>query len=236
MPAVPPLHVNIAIFYHCLFCLGDPPEPQPHGIAVVASQIEALVNSGLVKAADEMYVGINGAEESQLFADAILPEKAVKVYHGLQCKNENRTIMLMQQMMANRPGWLVLYLHAKGFSHPITDKMTYNWRECMMHYLVRNWDVCVSSLRSGYDSCGCHWKTHQVDGKQFLWGGNFWWAKSDFLNTLPPIELNPRIPVMGGIDAYASRYEAEVIWSSGKRLPKVVDYHPTGPFNCGGRR
>ena len=228
--------MNIALFYNAVFLLGDHPEPSPHAIAIVASQMESVQSSGLLDAASEFYVGINGSEESQLYADSIIPRKAVKIYHGLTSKTEIRTMMLLQQIMAGRKGWAVLYFHTKGASHPITDKMTYNWRECMMHYLVRNWDVCVSSLRAGFDSCGCHWKTHQVDGNQHLWAGNFWWAKSDFLNTLPPIENNPRLPVMGGIDAYASRYEAEVLIGSGKRLPKVVDYHPGGPFNCGGGR
>lgn len=204
-------------------------------MAIVNEQMETLKQSGLLDACDEFYVGINGAEESQIYADCILPEKAVKLYHGTQCHNELRTLMWLQQTMRGRKDWRVLYFHTKGFSHDLTDEMSFNWRWCMMNNLVTNWHICMASLASGFDSVGCHWKTEQVDGKQSLWAGNFFWSKSEFLNTLPPIEKHPRIPVMGGIDAFASRYEAEVWIGTGPRLPKIRDYHPSGPFTCGRR-
>jgi hypothetical protein len=225
--------MNLAVFYHTLFVLGNPPAAPPRGIAVVSEQMDTLKRSGLLEAASECYIGINGGEESRMYADCLLPESAVKVYHGLQCQNELRTLMLLQQVMAGRKGWLVLYFHTKGFTHDLTEELIFNWRRCMMTNLVTQWEGCVSDLESGVDSVGCHWKTRQVDGRQSLWGGNFWWAKSDFLHTLPPIEKHPRIPVMGGIDAFASRYEAEVWIGTGKRLPRVLDYHPSGPFTCG---
>lgn len=225
--------MKIAIFFHTLFCLGDPPEPQPVGMSVVHEQMETLKASGLLEHADEFYVGINGAEESQVYADCIIPEKAVKVYHGTQCRNELRTIMLLQEVMAGRKGWLALYFHTKGFNHSPTEALIYNWRWCMMYHLVTNWEICVESLSYGFDSVGCHWKTGQVDGTQNLWAGNFWWSKSEFINTLPSIEKTPRLAMMGGIDALASRYEAEILIGRGPRLPKVLDYHPSGPFTCG---
>lgn len=222
----------IVIFYHCLFCIGDPPEPSPHGIAIVADQMELLKKSGLLAAAKEFYVGINGSEESQVYADGIIPEKAVKFYHGTHCKNEIRTVMLMQQIVAGKEGWNVLYFHPKGFSHPPTEEMSHNWRNCMNHYLIGNWEICIESLKVA-DMAGCHWKKDQVDGTQCLWAGNFYWSKSEFLNTLPRIEKNPRIPLMGGLDSHQSRYEAEIIPGTGPKRPKVIDYHPTGPFTCG---
>jgi hypothetical protein len=225
--------MKIALFYHCVFCLGDPPDISANAFGVVAEQMEVFKKSGLLEVADEFHVGINGAEESQPFADCIIPESALKVYHGIQCRNELRTIMLMQHTMRGRRGWFVFYGHAKGASHPPDDKMSFNWRNCMMHNLVTNWEICVESLSRGFDAAGCHWKTGQVDGTQSLFGGNCYWVKSDFLNTLPPIENNRRLPIMGGIDAYASRYEAEIILGSGRKPPKVVDYHPSGPFTCG---
>jgi len=225
---------QIALFYHCVFFLGDPPELSPHAVGIVSSQMDILRTSGLLDIASEVYVGINGAEESQVFADGIIPEKAVKVYHGTQCKNENRTIMLMQHMMRGRKDWYSLYFHSKGASSQLTNEMSYHWRSCMNHYLVQNWDTCIMALKNGADSCGCHWKTGQVNGKQSLWAGNFFWVKSEFLNTLPPIEDNKRIPLMGGLDAFESRYEAEILIGEGPRLPRVIDFHPTGPWTCGG--
>lgn len=223
---------RIAVFYHCLFCMGDPPELVPHGLNVIHSQMQLIDESGLVDTCDEFHVGINGGKESEIYADSVIPSKAVKIYHGLQCHNELRTIMHMQHTMRDRPGWKVLYFHAKGFRHDPDNKMIHRWRDCMMHHLVTNWLICVNSLNGGFDSAGCHWKTGQVNGHQSLWAGNFWWMKSEFLNTLPPIETCPRLPHMGGIDSADSRYEGEVLIGEGPRLPKVRDYHPGGPFTC----
>lgn len=224
--------MKIAVFYHGLFFLNG--EPSLNCINVVHSQMETFRESGLLDSADEFHIGINGGEESEPFAESILPAKATKVYHGLNCRTEIRTLMHLQNVMRGRAGWKVLYLHAKGASHSPDEKMINNWRQCMMHNLVTNWLICINSLNSGFDSAGCHWKREQVDGTMSLWGGNFFWATSDFLNTLPPIESHPRIAAQGGVDDFRSRYESEVWIGSGRRLPKVRDYHPSGPFNCGG--
>ncbi len=124
----------------------------------------------------------------------------------------------------------MLYAHAKGCSHDPGEKMITNWRNCMVRHLITNWLACVNTLNSGIESCGVHWLEGQVDGTMALWGGNYFWIKSEFLDTLPPIENNARVPLMGGIDSAQSRFEAEVILSSGPRLPKIKDYHRGWPF------
>ncbi|MGP1666556.1 MAG: hypothetical protein ACTS5I_11730 [Rhodanobacter sp.] len=225
----------IAIWFHCLFCLGDPPTMLPHAISVIHDQLEMLESSGLMAAAVEFHVGVNGGAESRVFIESMFPTKRNVIYHGLQCRTELRTLMHLQKTMKGRKGWRVLYFHSKGASAAADDQMRTNWRNCMMRSLVDNWRVCVHTLGKSVDSVGCHWKEGQVDGTQNLWGGNFWWATSDFLNTLPPIEAHPRIPIMGGVDALESRYEAECwLGSSGSRRPRVRDFHPSGPFNCVG--
>lgn len=224
----------VAIFYHALFCMGDPPAMLPHAISVVNEQMEQLRDSGLLAACSEFHACVNGGEESRVFAESIFPSKAQIVYHGNRCRTEIRTLMRLQKTMKNLKGWRVLYFHSKGASAQADDQMRTNWRNCMMRHLVDNWRVCVYTLGKSVDSVGCHWKEGQVDGTQNLWGGNFWWATSDFLNTLPPIESHPRIPIMGGIDALEARFEGEVWLGSSGRRPRIRDFHPSGPFNCVG--
>lgn len=60
---------------------------------------------------------------------------------------------------------------------------------------------------------------------QSIWAGNFWWAKSDFLRTLPSIMNRERIKI-SGLGAAESRFESEVWIGNGPRLPRVRDYHP----------
>lgn len=220
----------IAIFYHCLFTFS-PDSVLPHAISVADEQMKMLESSGLLGACNEFYVGVNGGEESRVYAESIIPSKSHIIYHGLKCRTELRTLMYLQKTMKGRKGWRVLYFHSKGATHPATDQMSTNWRNCMMRSLVSNWRVCLDALNR-VDSVGCHWKEGQVDGTQNLWGGNFWWATSDFLNKLPPIESHPRIPIMGGVDAVEARFEAEVWLGSSGHRPRVRDFHPDGPFNC----
>lgn len=219
---------KIAIFFHGAFYLNG--EFAPHAFNVIQSIMNAMQASGLTDTADEIYCGVNGGEESVPFAETVFPEKAVKVYHSLECKNELRTVMLMQKTMAGRKGWKVLYFHAKGISHSPDEKMITNWRNCMLRHLVTNWLLCVNALNAGAETAGTHWLEGQVDGTMALYGGNWYWVKSEFLDTLPPIENNVRIPLMGGLDSAQSRFEAEVFISTGPRLPKIKDFHRGWPF------
>jgi hypothetical protein len=223
---------KIAVWYHGLFYLDG--EFLPNAFNIAQWQMAVMEASGLTDTADEIYCGVNGGDESVAFAETVFPEKSVKLYHGLQCHTEIRTIMHMQKTMTGRKGWKIFYHHCKGAFHSPGEKMIINWRNCMTNHLVTNWMNCVNALNNGKDSAGCHWLEGQVDGTMCLFGGNFFWVTSDFLNTLPPIENNPRIPIMGGVDAVESRFESEVILGTGPRMPKVRDFHAAWPFNCGG--
>ncbi len=227
---VTPKTSKIAVWWHGLFYRDE--EFLPNAMHITESQMDVMEASGLTGASEEIYCCVNGSYESMPYAETVFPYEAVKVYHGLQCKTELRTLMHMQETMKGREGWKVLYWHCKGAFHKPDDRMCNNWRNCMTHHLVAKWPVCVDALNGGYDCCGTHWLTEQVDGKQALFGGNFWWSTSEFLNTLPPIENHPRIALQGGVDDVRSRYESEVWIGTGPRLPKVRDFHPGWPFKC----
>lgn len=216
----------IAIFYHCLFALDTPGNLLPSAFQIVDDQMRSLMATGLLDAASHMEAGINGGAESAESADLVLPEKARRVYHGLASHAENPTLVLLEQWLPGHAGWYVLYFHAKGCTHPPGDPMRSQWRGCMMRNLVANWRQCVHDLDAGFESVGCHWMTGAATPPgQSIWGGNFWWAKSDFLLTLPSIMKRARI-IQSGIGAMESRYESEVWIGNGPRLPRIKDYHP----------
>lgn len=223
----------IAIFYHCLFYLGQPPELKPHAVEVVKSQIGQMKNTGLLDSASEMIIGINGGDESKDIAHQVFDPKAKLIFHGLESRAENLTIVELEKWVPSHPEWLVLYLHAKGCTHvksaygDFSDK----WRECMMKYLVQNWRTCVADLKGEVESVGCHFMRGMADGTQNIWAGNFFWAKAKYLATLPSIYLRERIK-MSGIAALESRYESEVWIGNGARLPIVKEYLPNGGEGC----
>lgn len=218
----------IAIFYHCLFFRGWPPELAPSASQIIFEQMKELRDSGLEQAAAEIHCGINGSEESAPMADLLLPAKSARYFHGLRSCSENLTLDVLERWLPSHSGWHVLYFHAKGCTHspgPVLD-MRHRWRNCMMRHTVREWRQAVADMDAGFESVGCHWMTPpKTPAGQFIWAGNFWWAKSDFLSTLPSIWKRARI-IESGIDAAESRYEAEVWIGNGPRPPTVKDYHP----------
>lgn len=222
----------IAIFYHCLFTIEG--KMLPLAPQVVAEQMALAKASGLLDTAHTMFVGINSGESMKV-AESLFPTKAQFVYHGEQCRNECRTILLLEEWLKVSPGFNVLYFHSKGATHGLNDPdhvLRMRWRHCMMRNLVRNWRQCVADLEAGYEAVGCHWMTgEKTPPGQSIFAGNFWWATSDFLRTLPSIMLRPRI-TESGLDSKESRYEAEVWIGNGPALPKVRDYHPGWIDTC----
>jgi hypothetical protein len=225
----------IAVFFHCLFYLGDPPTVRPSAVDVVSGQMQRLTRCGLRDAATEIVCGINGGQESHHIADMLLPAKARKVYHGLSSRAENLTIVEVENWVKTHPGWNVLYFHSKGATHiPGTPYAAFSarWGDTMMRYVVDNWRQCVSDLEngSGFDIACCHWMWNMADGTQHIPAGNFLWVTSDFAAKLPSIFLRERIKT-SGIAAVESRYESEVYWGNGPR-PNVKQYLPNGGEGC----
>lgn len=216
--------MKIVIFYHCLFHIEG--RPLTAAVPIIQSQITALRDSGLMEAANEFHVGLNGGQESLSLAESVFPMKAEVTYHGLACRNELRTLLLLEQFIRERDGdWLVLWHHAKGASHPVGHDLSTRWRLCMQRHLVTNWRRCVSDLEKA-ESVGCHWmEPPATPPAQYIWAGNFWWARNSFLKTLPSVMERDRIKV-SGIDSLESRYEAEVWIGNGSRPPTHIDYHP----------
>jgi hypothetical protein len=221
----------IIVFYHCLFQIGA--KVLPAAPSIVYKQMTALKDSGLLDACDEFRVGVNGGDESKHFVEALIPRKAIVTYHGLQCRNELRTLLMIEDWCRNfKPEAYILNFHSKGATHAIGSdyekNMSTPWRARMMKHCVEDWRLCVKDLREGYESCGAHWLTGQGwDKSQFYFAGTCYWVRASFLRTLPSVMTRQRIKD-SGIDSIDSRFEAEVILSIGPRLPKVKNYYAGG--------
>lgn len=223
---------NTAIFYHCLFGIGESFTLLPQAGCVVSDQMTQLVNSGLWDAASEIQIGINGGQESVPIAQHIIPPKANLHFHGLQCRTENRTVEMLLNWTKTHPGWDVLYFHSKSASHPGNSdyalRVAVPWKNAMMQDLVVNWRQCVADLETHDIACMVWLWDMGWDKSQHIPAGNFLWLTSDFAAKLPSLYLRARIKE-DGIDAATSRYEAEVAWGNGVR-PNVKAYRSRLPF------
>lgn len=218
--------MKIAVFFHCLVFLGPSLKFAPSAVEIIREQMDALERTGLLASADHFEVGVNGGSESLVAVSMLIPNKAKITFHGLDSRNENSTIRLIEQWLPGHPGWYVLYFHSKGATWPYDDPLRAPWKRCMMRHCVLNWRRCVLDLKSGFDAAGCHWFIPPITpSPQRIFAGNFFWAKSDYLATLPSITQRARIK-MSGLKSHDSRYESEVWIGNGPRIPKVMDYHP----------
>lgn len=225
----------IAVWYHTLFFVGSPDHPALGGFTICREQMNEVRRSGLEDAASEIHVGVNGGKESEVYARQSLPEKATVYYQGVDQHSETPTMVKMWEWAKDHPGWNILYFHCKGATHTDVEylKFVTRWRNCMMKALVTNWRQCVADLDGGLDSVGCHWMTGMSppSDKDAIWGGNFFWATSNFLSTLPDI-LDRTLIKDHGIAAPIARYEGERWIGSGPALPKIKDYHINGIGSC----
>jgi len=217
--------MKTAVFYHCLFFLDSPDNLSENAINIVREQMSELKACGLLDAADELHVGINGGLESLEVSRIVIPPKASIMLHGLQCHNECRSIRMLEDWLPGHDDWNVLYFHAKNSSHATDTGIGVPWRRCMMRHCVQNWRQCVKDLDEGYEAVGCHWMVPpSTPAGQYIFAGTFFWAKASFLLTLPSIMRRDRIK-LSGLDSSESRYEAEVWLGNGPRVPRIKDYH-----------
>lgn len=224
--------MKLIVFYHCLFQIGD--RLLPNAIDIVFEQMEQFKSSGLLDAVSEFYIGVNGGDEAMAFSE-LFPEKATVVYHTLACRNELRTMLLIEERVKKLDEQAyILYTHSKGASHDAASdygKFAGRWRRCMMRTCVTRWRECVNALDQGYEAAGAHWLTGQADGTQHYFAGTSYWTTGKFMKTVPSILLRERIKI-SGIDSPESRYEAEVALCNGARLPKIKDMEVSHGFTA----
>lgn len=205
----------VAIFYHCIFTGTERPINAGFAMDLMAQQMQTLEDVGLVNHASAMYVGVNGDESDADIARMLAPSKATVIAHGDGTGTEITTMNLIREWVKSHSGWYVLYFHTKGVSHPEAPNTT--WRLNMERHVLHNWRMCVLDLDQGYDCCGSYWLTpeeHQSWVKSPFFGGTMWWAKADYLATLPPLPE----------PTFVNRYDAEGWIGSGPKRPRVRNY------------
>jgi hypothetical protein len=210
---------KIAIFFHCILQSKERAIDLDYALSLISSQMEAFQKSGLADAASEMYVCVNGDESDTTAIAQMVPNKAVMVCHGAGAITEITTMNVIRRWVPNHPNWYVHYSHTKGVSTP---NQADGWRRRMEHYNVWRWRDCILALDKGHDACGCHWLTPEQNPESIktpMFGGTFFWAKSNYLATLPPL---PEA-------IWVNRYEAESWIGRGPKRPKVVDFSPGWP-------
>lgn len=82
------------------------------------------------------------------------------------------------------------YIHSKSITtlcpppgaphYPGEGKQVNRWRKVLEYGVIEKWSDNIKALKNGYDISGICW-----DSKLNHFVGNFWWAKSSYVKTLP---------------------------------------------------
>lgn len=226
----------IALIYHTVFHKVDG-SPWPRSVAYNMKYMKDVRDSGLMAAQSHFLAGINGGQETEVYAKLHLPE-ATHLFHGLDCISANPTFEAGRNFCVDHPGWNVLVFHSKGLAHHSDDphnaaytEFENRWIKCMVNACIHNWRTCVEDLKE-HDSVGCHWMANVgVPPVDHIWGGNFWWATSDFIATLPSFYQCPLVKQYG-IRSLEGNSTGEQWIGLGPKLPRFKDYHWGGIGSC----
>lgn len=148
----------------------------------VVNKIFYLIhNSGLWDAVNDINISILGDREAIVSSS---PKIKIR-YHSRNFEEYERPILRILRQdaveaQANQKPFKALYLHSKGISDKNQDNpCVTDWVDLMLYFNVEKWRISAQAL-DDYQICGVNW----IDDMPH-YSGNFWWARSDYLATLP---------------------------------------------------
>lgn len=154
---------------------------------IVRDHFAALRGSGV--AYDEIVIGVVGLRRNRERIRHLLPspdDQRMRMY-AWDDGYEQRTLQILQHDLQDWQG-RVMYAHTKGAAYPLNHSTA--WRDCMTKRVVREARIALKHLDAGADTVGPHWLTprefpHVITSP--FYGGNFWWATTEHLSKLRPI-------------------------------------------------
>lgn len=184
-----------------------------HGEDILIEIIDKILNNRrLVNSLDWVYIGMLGASSdieetlemlnSRYKTDVALTADGKKGYKRLRGRNNRKkirvvlegvnkymwefpTLSLLQTYASYvHPESEILYVHTKGVRRnaPSDDTIT-DWREYMLYWVVERHDLCRHVMSRGAQTCGAI----KSGGDRACYGGNFWWAKAQYLSNKRPL-------------------------------------------------
>jgi hypothetical protein len=176
-----------------------------HWRDVFVDQINKINSSGLYDKSERIYLGI--LSDGYDFSQFGLNRKYEIMFNRPNIEmGELPTIERLHQF-CQKESCKVWYIHTKGVSRPYSASIN-DWRRYMEYFVIEKNDGCIEALNE-FDACGVDWYTeeeiismwHRRVSPHF--SGNFWWANSEYIRKLPPIDVN------------GSRMEAETFIGKG---------------------
>lgn len=167
---------------------------------IVLDKIRKIKLSGLWDKMEKMFIPVSGMREQdkEFFEDLKLLSNKIKIFEHVNpvFNNEPDTLNFIKNRAENfennKP---ILYMHTKGvtYDHPVLNKNVKAWVRYLDLYTIGHWKECIDSLNS-YDTAGTMYSPQPMKH----YSGNFWWANSDYIKTLPTLDKENIKPLERG--------------------------------------
>jgi len=151
-----------------------------NGKQIFEDQYKYLVESGLYDSSEKIFCTVLGDYDDYIFPEKyeiILRSKDVTIEEGYILK-----YMFTNSHLLHGKYW---YIHTKGVNHfnRYTQEAVHHWRKYMEYFVIDKWEQCVIDL-DNYNTVG----TSLLEGPTVAthFSGNFWWARSDYVQTNSP--------------------------------------------------
>lgn len=205
-----------------------------HYMDMVSEQFRLLLTSGLFKACDKLYIGVNkspdmipanGVEWINNFwsfsssKDGKGMDSKVEIFVYPDNKEETPTLKWIRDYAKDNPDDYIFYFHTKGITR--MNQPTEDWRHYMEYFNIEKWQDCVTKLKEGWDACGVLFNTvNSVSTRSGLpigvfphFSGGFWWATGKHINSLKHSFLEEK-----------NRYYRE-FWVGSNDRSKIFEFH-----------
>lgn len=167
---------------------------------IVLDKIRKIKLAGLWDNMEKLFIPVSGMREQdkEFFEDLKLLSNKIKIFEHINpvFDNEPDTLNYIknraENFETNKP---ILYMHTKGvtYDHPVLNKNVKGWVRYLDLYTIAHWEECIDALNL-YDTAGSMYSP--VPMKHY--SGNFWWANSDYIKTLPTLDKENIKPLERG--------------------------------------
>lgn len=169
------------IYFHC-YCFGS-------YASILYNKYKKINNSELLKNIDNFYVIVSNTQERhkdflQQFSTLSNKIKIINLPNPVFNDESDTLNFILQKSNDSSTNRRILYLHTKGVthSHQLVKKNVDAWVEYLDLYNIHKWKECVDALDT-HDVAGGLYESSNP--KHF--SGNFWWANTNYIKTLPEI-------------------------------------------------
>ena len=160
---------------------------------ILLDKFKKFQKSGLYEKANKIYLTLFGDDiglHSEFLNELkeVYPKIEYAVILNQEFNNEADTLNFMLKKASEyESDTPMLYLHTKGVSYanPFIKKNIDAWVRYLDLYVIKKWEECVKAVETN-DAAGPFYTGGNCLGQHFQ--GNFWWANSSYLKTLPKID------------------------------------------------